>query len=161
AKNHAARARSARGARSEPGLLGGGLALEVGEDLRDVGALELGRELLPLLLADRLQDGVALREDAVDDEDRRPRAEREVDGVARTRVERDLLAAAHEVEPRVERALLHVADDGAPQAGAERAEGAVEEVVRQRPRRRDARDVARDRVSIGERREDGQEARAL
>ena len=82
------------------------------------------------------------------DEDRRPRAQRQRDRVARPRVDRHRVAVHREVDQRVERVLLQVADDDLLDRRLQVVDHVPQQVVRHRPRRRDVLDLQRDGVRL-------------
>ena len=82
------------------------------------------------------------------DEDGRPGAQRERDGIARARVDGDRLATDGQVDQRVEGVLLQVADDHLVHRAVERLDDVAQQVVGHRTLRRDVLDLQADGVGL-------------
>src|SRR6516165_713612 len=94
--------------------------------------------------------GVArLLEDALLDEHRHLRADRQRDRVRRSGVELELGPARAQIDRRVEDVVAHVRDDDTGEGDLEPAEQGQEEVVGERPRRRHALERYGDRDHLG------------
>ena len=113
-----------------------------------VEALEPLLQPLGVLFVGHEVDGLGVVDDAILDEDRRLRPQRQRDGVARPGVDRDRLPVHEQVDERVERVLSQVGDDDLLDVRLEVADDVLQQVVRHRPRRRHVLHLQGDGVGL-------------
>ena len=115
--------------------------------MQPIGIGLLGREI----------DRLGVVDDRVFDEDRRPRPQRQRDRVARPRVDRHRVAVQREIDERVERVLLQIADDDLLDRGLEIVDDVAQQIVCHRPGGRDVLDLQRDGVRLEDADPDGED----
>src|ERR1035437_4867570 len=119
--------------------------------LAEIVGIEALQPLLQPIGVRRLRheiDRLGVVDDRLLHENRRPRPQRQRNRVARPRVDGHRLAVQPQVDERVERVLLQVADDHLLHRRLEVLDDVAQEIMRHRPRRRDVLDLQRDRVGL-------------
>ena len=106
-------------------------------------------------------DRLGVVDDRVLDEDRRPRPQRQRNGIARPRVDGHRVAVERQVDERVEGVLLQVADDDLLHRRLEVRDDVAQQIVRHRPRRGDVLDLQRDGVGLEDPHPDRQDLLAV